>query len=79
MLTHPQHIKCLEAVMLALHLTNSAPFSSLDRVPVGFKTTETAMGHEYRYSAWHSHHSVCVQSCIRVCIVFQMALKQSLA
>ena len=49
MLTHPQHIKCLEAVMLALHLTNSAAFAGLDRVPVGFKTTETATGHEYRW------------------------------
>ncbi len=48
MLTHPQHIKCLEAVMLALHLTNGAVFAGLDRVPVGFKTTETATGHEYR-------------------------------
>ena len=48
MLAHPQHIKCLEAVMLALHLTNRPTFAGVDRVPVGFKTTETATGHEYR-------------------------------
>lgn len=48
MLTHPQHIKCLEAVMLALHLTNAVVFAGSDRIPVGFKTTETATGHEYR-------------------------------
>ena len=48
MLTHPQHMKCLEAVMLALHLTNGPVFAGLDRVPVGFKTTEMSTGHEYR-------------------------------
>jgi hypothetical protein len=48
MLAHPQHIKCLEAVMLALHLTNGPAFASLDRIPIGFKTVETATGHEYR-------------------------------
>ena len=48
MLAHPQHIKCLEAVILALHLTNGPVFAALDRIPVGFKTVETATGHDYR-------------------------------
>lgn len=49
MTLHPQPIKCLESVMLALHLTNKPIFNTLDRVPLGFKTTDKTTGHDYRY------------------------------
>ena len=51
MLAHPQPIKCLESVMLAIHLTNQRKFHDLDRVPIGFKTVDTVTHHDYRYSA----------------------------
>ena len=51
MLAHPQPIKCLESVMLAIHLTNKRKFHDLDRVPIGFKTVDTVTRHDYRYSA----------------------------
>ena len=48
MLAHPQSIRCLEAVMLAIHLTNQQDYYAVDRVPVGFKSSNTITGHEYR-------------------------------
>ena len=54
MLAHPQHIKCLEAFMLALHLTNRLAFAGVHpqsrAVQPKFESSETATANDLRCS-----------------------------